>query len=240
VSTVISVLVVDDHSLVRDGVRVLLESEPDIEIAGEAATGEEAIELATQTRPDVVLMDIGMPGIGGLEATRQIAAQIAGTHVLILTTFEREDRIFEALRGGASGFLVKDSDSAELVRAVRIVARGDALLSPSATRTLIEDFATRPESRRADPQELEWLTAREREVMALVAGGLTNAEIAQQLVISAATAKTHVSRAMRKLHCHDRAQLVMLAYESGLIHPAHRSTDPDTGRLRPSASSITP
>jgi DNA-binding NarL/FixJ family response regulator len=235
---VISILIVDDHTLVRDGLRVLLDSDAEIEIAGEAATGEEAVEIAARIRPDVVLMDISMPGIGGLEATRRIVAQTPGAHVLILTTFESEEHIFEALRGGASGFLVKDSDSREVLRAVRLIARGDALLSPAATRRLIDDFATRPENRRADPQELEWLTPREREVMALVAAGLTNEEIARQLVISGATAKTHVSRAMRKLHCHDRAQLVVLAYETGLVFAAHRWTDSATDRLRTPAARL--
>jgi DNA-binding NarL/FixJ family response regulator len=233
VALVISVLVLDDHGLVRDGLCVLLDSEADLQVAGEAADGEQAVELAARTRPDVVLMDIGLPGIDGLEATRRIVAQNPGAHVLILTTYECEQHLFEALRAGAGGFLVKDTDARELLRAVRLIARGEALLSPTATRRLIEDFATRPEHRCTDPQELEWLTAREREVMALVAAGLTNQEIASQLVISAATAKTHVSRAMRKLHCHDRAQLVVLAYETGLVLPAHRWTDPATGRLRP-------
>ena len=231
-----TVIVVDDQALVRNGLRVLLDSEPDIQVVGEAASGEEAIELATRTLPDVVLMDISMPGIGGLEATRRLIARVPDAHVLVVTTFETEESIFEALRAGAAGFLVKDAGSNEFLRAVRLVAGGEALLSPSATRRLIEDFATRPENRRADPAELESLTVREREVMALVAGGLTNEEIAGQLVISAATAKTHVSRAMRKLHCHDRAQLVVLAYETGLILPARRCTDPATGRLRSPAA----
>jgi DNA-binding NarL/FixJ family response regulator len=232
----IRVLVVDDHALVRDGLRVLLDNEADIEICGEAADGESAVERVARLRPDVVLMDISMPGVGGLEATRTIVAHAPGTRVLILTTFESEERIFESLRSGASGFLVKDSDAAELRRAVRLIASGDALLSPRATGQLIQDFATRPENRRADPSELEWLTDREREVMALVAAGLTNDEIASRLVISAATAKTHVSRAMRKLHCHDRAQLVVLAYETGLVVPAGRFTDASTGRLQPPAA----
>jgi DNA-binding NarL/FixJ family response regulator len=227
---------VDDHALVRNGVHVLLDSEADIEICGEAADGESAVEMVVRLQPHVVLMDISMPGMDGLEATRRIVAQAPSTHVLILTTFETEERIFEALHSGASGFLLKDSDAGELIRAVRVVARGDGLLSPAATRQLIEEFATRPENRRSNPAELEWLTVREREVMALVAAGLTNEEIAQRLVISTATAKTHVSRAMRKLHCHDRAQLVVLAYETGLVVPARRYTDASTGRLQPPAA----
>ena len=226
----IKVLIVDDHMLVREALRVLLGSEADIEIAGDAPNGEEAVKLAVQTQPDVVLMDIGLPGICGLEATRRIVVEAPGTHVLILTTFETDERLFEALRGGASGFLVKDSDSSEILKAVRLVAGGGALLTPRATRALIEDFATRPENRRGDPDGLDWLTAREREVMALVAEGLTNAEIAARLVISAATVKTHVSRAMRKLHCHDRAQLVVLAYECGLVLPAYSSVSSVAGR----------
>jgi DNA-binding NarL/FixJ family response regulator len=232
------VLLVDDHALVRNGLRVIVEAEGDLTVVGEAGTGEEAVELAPGLDPDVVLMDISMPGMGGLEATRRLVEVVPNAHVLILTTFESEEHLFEALRAGASGFLVKDSDAAELRRTVRVVAGGDSLLSPAATRRLIEDFATRPENRRGDPQELEWLTGREREVMALVAAGLTNQEIAQRLVISAATAKTHVSRAMRKLHCHDRAQLVMLAYETGLLTPSRRLTDPQTGRLLPPALRI--
>jgi DNA-binding NarL/FixJ family response regulator len=220
---VIRVLIVDDHKLVREGLRVLLGCETDVEIAGDAPNGEDAVELAQRTQPDVVLMDIGMPGMSGLEATRKIVAELPGTRVLILTTFESDDRLFDALRGGASGFLVKDSDSHEILRAVRLVAAGGALLSPGATRALIEDFAARPDNRRADPHCLDWLTAREREVMALVAEGLTNGEIAARLVISSATAKTHVSRAMRKLRCHDRAQLVVHAYECGLVRPASSS-----------------
>ena len=234
------VLIVDDHAVVRDGLRVLLEREPDFVVSGEAADGAEAVELAARTRPDVVLMDLSLPRLSGLEATRAISEGVPGAHVLILTTFETEERIFQAIRAGASGFMLKDSGAEELMRAVRVVAAGDALLSPSAVRSLIEDVALRPENRRADPEELEWLTDREREVMALVAAGLTNDEIAARLVISAATAKTHVSRAMRKLHCHDRAQLVVLAYETGLVVPARRHTDVSTGGLRVAARADRP
>ena len=215
----IRVLLADDHALLRAGLRVLLESDPDITVVGVAGDGEESVRLARETRPDVVLMDIRMPGIDGVEATRRIAAddQLAGVKVLILTTFDSDQSLFEALRGGASGFLVKDSDPVELLKAVRLVAAGDALMSPAATRRLIAEFAAWPERRRSAPEQLDELTDREREVMALVAYGLTNREIALRLGISHATAKTHVSRAMVKLHAHDRAQLVVLAYQTELV-----------------------
>ena len=215
----IRVLLADDQALLRAGLRVLLESEPDITVVGEAADGEESVHLARETRPDVILMDIRMPGVDGVEATRRIAAdeRLADVHVLILTTFDTDQCLFEALRGGASGFLVKDSDPLELLKAVRLVAAGEALMSPAATRRLIEEFAAWPQRRRSAPDQLEELTGREREVMALVAFGLTNREIAERLVVSPATAKTHVSRAMVKLHAHDRAQLVVLAYQTGLV-----------------------
>ena len=219
----ITVLLADDQALVRAGFRALLNAEPDIEVVAEAADGVEAVRLAQATRPDVVLMDIRMPGVDGLEATRRIAADpaLAGTRVVILTTFELDEYVFEALRTGASGFLVKDTEPVELLRGVRAVAAGDALLSPSVTRRVIGEFATaggreRPAS---SPQELGQLTDREREVMVLVAEGLSNDEIAARLVISPATAKTHVSRTMIKLGARDRAQLVVYAYEAGLIRP---------------------
>jgi DNA-binding NarL/FixJ family response regulator len=217
----IRVLLADDQSLVRAGLRVLLEGEEDIEVAPEASSGEQAVALALATSPDVVLMDIQMPGIGGIEATRLIAAdeRLADVKVVMLTTYETDENVFETLRAGASGFLLKDTDPAELLRAIRVVASGEALLAPSVTRRLISDFTSRPESPTTTPDELRWLTEREREVMALVAGGLSNCEIAERLVISPATAKTHVSRAMRKLHAHDRAQLVVIAYEAGLVLP---------------------
>ena len=215
----IRVLLADDQALLRAGLRVLLESEPDIAVVGEAADGEESVRLARETRPDVILMDIRMPGVDGVEATRRIAADehLADVKVLILATFESEHCLFEALRGGASGFLVKDSDPTELLMGVRLVAAGQALLSPAATRRLIDEFAAWPERRSSAPDHLDELTGREREVMALAAHGLTNPEIAKRLVISPATAKTHVSRAMTKLHAHDRAQLVLLAYQTGLV-----------------------
>jgi DNA-binding NarL/FixJ family response regulator len=217
----IRVMLVDDQVLLRSGLRVLLESEDDIAVVGEAADGEEAISVALETHPDVVLMDIRMPLLDGVQATKRMAAdaRLEDVRVLILTTFESDEYVFEALRVGASGFLVKDSDPADVLRAVRVLASGDALLSPSITRRLIEEYASWPEPRRTSPAELEELTPRELEVMALVAHGLTNAEIAEHLVVSGATAKTHVSRAMMKLHARARSQLVMLAYQTGLVLP---------------------
>jgi len=217
----IRVILADDQSLVRAGLRVLLDGEDDIEVVGEASDGEQALAVALSTPADVVLMDIRMPGTSGVEATRRIVAdeRLTELKVVIVTTYETEEHIFETLRAGASGYLLKDSEPADLLRGIRVVASGEALLAPSVTRRLIADFASRPESASADPEELEWLTEREREVMALVANGLSNCDIAEQFVISPATAKTHVSRAMRKLHAHDRAQLVVLAYETGLVLP---------------------
>jgi DNA-binding NarL/FixJ family response regulator len=219
---VITVLLADDQALVRAGFRALLNAEPDIEVVAEAADGLDAVRLARETRPDVVLMDIRMPGVDGLEATRRIAAEpaLAATRVVILTTFELDEYVFEALRTGASGFLVKDTEPVELLRGVRAVAAGDALLSPSVTRRVIGEFAAAAgRSRPSAQRELDQLTDREREVMVLVAEGLSNDEIAERLVISPATAKTHVSRTMGKLGARDRAQLVVYAYEAGLIRP---------------------
>nr|WP_206070934.1 response regulator transcription factor [Knoellia sp. DB2414S] len=212
----------DDQALLRAGLRALLDAEDDIEVVGEASDGAEAVELVRETAPDVVLMDIRMPGTDGLEATRRIVAapELAGTRVVVLTTFDLDEYVFEAVRIGASGFLVKDTEPAELVRAVRAVAGGDALLSPGVTRRLIGEFANRSRGTNAPAvQELSRLTEREREIVALVGEGLSNDEIAERLVVSPATAKTHVSRAMVKLHVRDRAQLVVLAYESGLVRP---------------------
>jgi len=219
---VIRVLLADDQALLRGAFKVLLASEPDVEVVGEAADGEEAINQVRALRPDVVLMDIRMPRLDGLEATRAIARDpdLASTHVLILTTFEVDEYVFEALRAGASGFLLKECEPAELLQAIRIVARGEALLAPSVTRRLIAAFAAQPTRAPAAPQALAELTDREREVMALVGAGRTNDEIAEALVITPATAKTHVSRAMAKLGARDRAQLVVLAYETGLVTPA--------------------
>jgi len=217
---VIKVLLADDQALVRAGFRALLEAQTDMEVVGEAADGEEAVALARTHAPDVVLMDIRMPGLDGLAATRRITddGRLERVRVVILTTFELDEYVYEALRAGASGFLVKDTEPAELLRGVRVVAGGEALLSPSVTRRLIEEFATRAKEPRP-ARELDALTDREREVVALVADGLSNAEIGARLVVSPATAKTHVSRAMGKLGARDRAQLVVTAYESGLVRP---------------------
>jgi DNA-binding NarL/FixJ family response regulator len=216
----IRVVLADDQALVRAGFRSLLDAQDDIEVVGEAGNGEEAVRLATQLMPDIVLMDIRMPGVDGLSATRRIAAddRLAGVRVVILTTFGLDEYIFEAIRAGASGFLVKDTEPGELVQAVRVVASGEALLSPSVTKQLIAEFAARAKEPQT-PDGLGELTDREREVVALVAEGLSNEEIAGRLFVSPATAKTHVSRAMGKLRARDRAQLVVIAYESGLVRP---------------------
>jgi DNA-binding NarL/FixJ family response regulator len=217
---VIEVLLADDQALVRGGFRALLDAEDDIAVVGEAGDGRQAVSLTRKKKPDVVLMDIRMPGLDGLEATREVAsdAALVDVRIVILTTFELDEYVFEALRSGASGFLVKDTEPVDLLAAVRLVASGEALLSPSVTRRVIEEFASR--AKQPPPSEaLDELTEREREVMALVAEGLSNEEIADRLVVSPATAKTHVSRAMVKLGARDRAQLVVLAYEHGLVRP---------------------
>jgi DNA-binding NarL/FixJ family response regulator len=212
---------------------MLLESEDDIAVVGEAGDGEEAISLARETRPDVVLMDISMPGLDGVEATKRIAADddLEGVRVLILTTFESDEHVFNALRGGASGFLAKDTDPTDVLAAVRTIASGDAQLSPSVMRRLIEELVAWPERRLSSPSQLQELTPREREVMALVAHGLTNHEIAERLVVSPATAKTHVTRTMVKLHARDRAQLVALAYQTGLVVPGPPALEFATDRI---------
>ena len=217
----IRVVLADDQALVRAGFRALLDAQDDLEVVGEASDGDEAVRLVRRLAPDVVLMDIRMPGTDGLAATRTIAAdqRLSDARIVILTTFELDEYVFEAIRAGASGFLVKDTEPVELLRAVRAVANGDALLSPSVTRRLIGEFATRTREARPTPA-LDVLTDREREVMALVAEGLTNDEIAERLYVSPMTAKTHVSRAMVKLGARDRAQLVVFAYESGLVRPS--------------------
>jgi len=228
----IRVLLADDQALIRAGFRVLLEAADDIEVIGEAVNGDQAVELATAERPDVILMDIRMPGTDGLAATAQIAATDAlnGVKVVILTTFETDEYVYQALRAGASGFLVKDAEPEELIRAVRVVHKGEALLSPSVTRRLIASLATRapavPAAAGRDPAnparpaaDLARLTEREREVLALVAQGLSNEEIATRLYLSPLTTKTHVSHIMTKLGARDRAQLVVIAYESGLVVP---------------------
>ncbi|MFF7140464.1 response regulator transcription factor [Streptomyces sp. SID2888] len=216
----IRVLLADDQLLVRAGFKALLSAQPDIEVAGEASDGEEALRGVRELRPDVVLMDIRMPLLDGLAATRRITGQpdLEDVKVVILTTFELDEYVFEAIRSGASGFLVKDTEPDELLRAVRAVVDGDALLSPGATRRLIAEFAARSKEP-AGSVPLGELTEREREVMALVGIGLSNDEIARRLVVSPLTAKTHVSRTMVKLGARDRAQLVVLAYESGLVRP---------------------
>ena len=217
----IRVALADDQALVRAGFKVLIHSAPDVEVVGEAANGEEAVRIARETLPDVVLMDIRMPVLDGIEATRRIAAEagLAGAHVLILTTYEADEYVFESLRAGASGFVLKDIEPVDLLRAIRTVASGDALLSPSVTRRLIAEFAGRPAQRRVSGKDLQSLTEREREVLALVGVGKSNDEIAADLFVSPATVKTHVSRVMSKLYARDRAQLVVAAYESGLVVP---------------------
>ena len=216
----IRVVLADDEQLVRAGLRLILESEDDIEVIGEAGNGTEAVELTRALDPDVVLMDVQMPGMDGLEATRRITAlgRKDASRVLILTTFEVDEYVYEALRAGASGFLLKRTPAADLVAAIHVVAHGDALLAPSVTRRLIDQFARRPAAN-ADARALGELTAREREVLVLVARGHSNAEIADELVLSEGTVKTHVKRIFMKLGLHDRAQAVIFAYDAGLVEP---------------------
>ena len=218
----IRVLLADDQALVRAGFRVLAGSAPDIEVVGEAADGAAAVDLARSLRAEVILMDIRMPGTDGLEATRQIAAdpELSGVRVIILTTFEEDEYVFEAIRAGASGFLVKDTEPEDLISAIRVVAHGDALLSPSVTRTLISSIAGRlGPAQPVDASVLSVLTDREREVLARVAAGMSNQEIGAALFMSPLTAKTHINRMMAKLGARDRAQLVVIAYETGLVRP---------------------
>ncbi|MEV0173671.1 response regulator transcription factor [Streptomyces sp. NPDC050803] len=216
----IRVLLADDHWLVRAGFRSVLDDEDDIEVVGEAVDGQTAVSACHDLNPDVVLMDIRMPGMDGLDATQVITEdeRLASVKVVILTTFDLDDYVYGALRAGATGFLVKDTEPEQLLHAVRVAARGDALISPSVTRRLIADFATRVKRPQPDPR-LDVLTEREREVMQLVAAGLTNDEIAERLVLQHSTAKTHVSRILTKLGARDRSQLVVLAYESGMVSP---------------------
>jgi DNA-binding NarL/FixJ family response regulator len=217
----IRVAIADDHALVRAGFRALIEAEPGLEVVGEAADGAEAIKLARSAQPDVVLMDIRMPGTDGVAATSQITSQETAerpARVLILTTFDLDEYVYAALRAGASGFLLKDTPPAELLAAIRIIAAGDALLAPSVTRKLIREFARQSPASPRPP--LDMVTDREQDVLALVARGLSNAEIATELFITLATVKTHVSRLLTKLAARDRAQLIVIAYESGFVAPA--------------------
>ena len=215
----IRVVVADDQGMVRSGFSVLLNAQPDIEVIGEAVNGEEAIARAAELHPDVILMDVRMPVLDGLQATRVITAMDSAPKVLVLTTFDLDDYVYEALRAGASGFLLKDASAGELAAAVRLVAAGDALLSPGVTRRLIAEFARMGAPRSPGRQQLDGLTERESEVLALVARGRSNAEIAGYLVVAEQTVKTHVSRILMKLGLRDRTQAVVLAYETGLVHP---------------------
>jgi DNA-binding NarL/FixJ family response regulator len=216
----IRVALADDQELVRAGFAALLDAEDDIEVVGEAADGQQAVRIAEQRGPDVMLMDIRMPVLDGIEAIRRIAArpELTSVHVIILTTFELDEYVFEGLRAGAAGFLVKDTDAAELIRAVRVVAGGGALLAPTVTRRLIAEFASRTREARSLPG-LDELTPREHEVVALIAQGLSNEEISKKIYVSPSTAKTHATRAMTKLGARDRAQLVVFAYQAGLVRP---------------------
>ena len=215
----ISVVIADDQGMVRSGFSVLLNAQPDIEVIGEAVNGQEAIAQAASLHPDVILMDVRMPVLDGLQATREITAMPDAPKILVLTTFDLDDYVYEALRSGASGFLLKDASARELAEAVRLVAAGDALLAPGVTRRLIAEFARMGAPRAPSRKQLEGLTERESEVLALVARGMSNGEIADHLVVAEQTVKTHVSRILMKLGLRDRTQAVVLAYESGLVHP---------------------
>ena len=215
----IRVLVVDDQALVRAGFVKLLEPEPDLQVVGEAGDGSDAVEAAARTRPDVILMDIRMPRLDGIEATRRIRAGSRPARVLVLTTYDLDEYVFDALKAGASGFLLKDAPAEQLVAGIRVIAAGDALLAPQVTKRLIEEFASRPTPPPEGPVELAELTAREREILTLIARGLTNGEIAGELVLGESTVKTHVGNILSKLGLRDRVQAVVLAYESGLVRP---------------------
>jgi DNA-binding NarL/FixJ family response regulator len=231
----ISVLVAHGDRLARAGLGALVDSEPDVAVAGSAADGGEALVLAEELHPDVLLLDMALPGVDAFRVTQIVAdADSSDVRVLMIGESEEDEKIFSSLRAGASGFLVRDAEPAELMQAIRRVAAGEAALSPASVRRVIEALAGQPDPQRASPELLEELTARELEVMALVAGGLSNAEIAQRLVVTLATAKTHVSRVMTKLRAHHRAQLVTLAYETGLVHPRHSAGAAD----RPAAASF--
>ncbi|MFE1904123.1 response regulator [Streptomyces gardneri] len=216
----VRVVLADDQPLVRSGLRVLMADHPDLEVVGEAGTGAEAVRLVRDVSPDVVVMDIRMPGMDGIEATRLIMAGPATARVLVLTTFDEDDYVYGALRAGASGFMVKDMALDDILAAVRVVAAGDALIAPGVTRRLIADFVRRPEAvPERSPRPVEGITEREREVLTLVGRGLSNTEIAEDLFITVATAKSHVSRLLTKLGARDRVQLVITAYEAGLVTP---------------------
>ena len=219
----IRVLIADDHELLRDGLRGMLDAQQDMEVVGEAEDGAQAVNEAIKLHPDVVLMDIRMPGMDGLEATRLITRDASAPKVVMLTTFDLDDYVYEALRAGASGFLLKDSPRHDLIAAVRAAAAGDALLAPSVTRRLIEAFARRPPETSPSPSRLASLTARERDVLLLLARGRSNSEIALALVVSEATVKTHVGNVLAKLGLRDRVQAVILAYETGLVVPGDQS-----------------
>jgi RNA polymerase sigma factor (sigma-70 family) len=215
----IRLVLADDEAMVRSGLRLILDAESDMEVVGEAQDGAQALELTRSRHPDVLLMDIRMPGLDGIAAAERLIDEDTPTRVLLLTTFDHDDYLFRALRAGTSGFLLKSAPAEELVRGIRTVAAGDALIAPAVTRRVIAEFAHRPASRRAAPAELAELTPREREVLVLLARGLTNAEIAEQLVVSDATIKTHVARLLMKLRLRDRVQAVVYAYEHGIVQP---------------------
>jgi DNA-binding NarL/FixJ family response regulator len=215
----ISVVVADDQALVRGGFQMILDAQEDIEVVGEAEDGQQAVEQVRALRPDVVLMDVRMPNLDGIAATRRIVSEGLTTRVLVLTTFDQDEIVYDAMKAGASGFLLKSAPPARLVDAVRVVAEGDSLLAPSVTRRLVEDFVRRPPPGQQRPPAMDELTERELEVLELIARGLSNAEIAAALVVSEATVKTHVNRILSKLELRDRVQAVVLAYESGLVQP---------------------
>ena len=219
----IRVLIADDQELVRTGFRVIVNAEPDLQVVGEARDGNEVIQAARTLRPQVVLMDIRMPNLDGIQATRRVTAGDGSPRVLILTTFDLDEYVYDALRAGASGFLLKDAAADDLLQAIRVIAAGEALLAPSITRRLIEDYTRRPAPRR-QPDALASLTARELEVMRLLARGMSNSDIARELYLGDATVKTHLARIFTKLSLHDRAQAVVLAYETGLVQPGDRET----------------
>jgi DNA-binding NarL/FixJ family response regulator len=216
------VLVADDQALVRGGFRMILDAQEDLEVVGEAEDGAQALEQVRELRPDVVLMDVRMPVLDGIAATRRVVTEGLATRVLVLTTFDQDDVVYDAMKAGASGFLLKSAPPARLVDAIRIVADGDALLAPSVTRRLVEDFVRRPPPGQERPPAVDDLTERELEVLRLIARGLSNAEIAATLVVSEATVKTHVNRVLSKLDLRDRVQAVVLAYESGLVQPGEQ------------------